>query len=86
MSENLVKIISILTEYTEAESKAISAEDELQSLGIDSLSLVEIIFDLEEAFDVKVPDEADLEAMNLPLTTVANIESLITKLQETLDE
>jgi len=86
VSENLVKIISILTEYTEAESKAISAEDELQSLGIDSLSLVEIIFDLEEAFDVKVPDEADLEAMNLPLTTVANIESLITKLQETLDE
>ncbi len=58
MSEVLAKIIPILSEYSCLDARDINPEDALENLDIDSLSLVEIIFDLEELFDIKIPDEA----------------------------
>ena len=49
-----------------AESRGIAASDvrldaTLHELGIDSLDGLELFFDLEEAFDVKIPDEVARE-------------------------
>jgi acyl carrier protein len=44
-----------------------------EALGIDSLGLVEVIFALEEAFDIKVPVGAHLAATGLDITSIGSI-------------
>ncbi|WP_339723528.1 acyl carrier protein [uncultured Paraglaciecola sp.] len=82
MSQCRTQIRAILLEYSKLSENEINDEDDLENLGIDSLSLVEIIFDLEEMFDIKIPDEATLEEMNLSMSKVKDIEELITTLLE----
>ncbi len=82
MSELLNKIIPILAEYSTLNVEDIHREDSLENLQIDSLSLVEIIFDLEEQFDIKIPDEAELNEMGLSMEDVGNIETLVLTLLE----
>lgn len=77
MSEHLNTIIPILAEYSTLNAEDIHREDSLENLQIDSLSLVEIIFDLEEQFDIKIPDEAELNEMGLSMENVGNIETLV---------
>ncbi len=74
------KIKTILSEYSNLPKSDITEKDSLDNLGIDSLSLVEIIFDLEEEFDVRVPEEAALTDMGLTMTKVNDIDQLITVL------
>lgn len=80
MSLYLDKIIPVLAEYSSLSADEITPEDNLEALEIDSLSLVEIIFDLEELFDIKVPDEAELDNMGLSMTNVKSIAVLVEKL------
>lgn len=80
MSLYLDKIIPILAEYSSLSADEITPEDNLDALDIDSLSLVEIIFDLEELFDIKVPDEAELNSMGLSMTNVKSIAVLVEQL------
>ena len=60
---------------------AIIAEQALESLGIDSLGLVESIFAIEEAFDISVPfnannpTESDFDISNVA-SIIAGIERL----------
>ena len=44
-----------------------------EALGIDSLGLVEVIFALEEAFDIKVPFPAHHGAVGLDTASIASI-------------
>lgn len=61
-------------------SETITAEMELKGdLGIDSLSLVELVVDLEEHFNIEF-DESDLDPANLK--TVGSIYSLVDKYTE----
>lgn len=61
-------------------SETITAEMELKGdLGIDSLSLVELVVDLEERFNIEF-DESDLDPANLK--TVGSIYSLVDKYTE----
>jgi acyl carrier protein len=48
----------ILGRQLKAEPAALRAEDRLrEDLGADSLDLVELIYDFEEAFATRIPDE-----------------------------
>lgn len=40
------------------EGDAIDADTNLQSIGLDSLTLVQLVVELEESFEVTLPDEA----------------------------
>lgn len=46
----------------------------LEELGIDSLSVVEVMFKLEESFDIEMPDE------RVPIRTVQDIADLVDRL------
>lgn len=72
-TKNIVN--SILTEKRFTET--ITSEMDLKGdLGFDSLSLVELIVDLEERFDIEI-DESDLNPATLE--TVGQIYSLVEK-------
>jgi acyl carrier protein len=52
----------------------LSADDSLTDLGIDSLRLVEFIIDLEETFQIAIPDE---EMLAKNFQTVGTVSTLV---------
>ena len=68
------KVVEIIAEQAVLEVSDISLESTLESLGIDSLGLVESIFAIEEAFDIQVPFNAnDPKESNFDISNVATI-------------
>lgn len=53
------KVIAIIAELAVLDVADVRPEATLESLGIDSLGLVESIFAIEEAFDITVPFNAN---------------------------
>ena len=53
------KVIAIIAELAVLDVADVRPEATLESLGIDSLGLVESIFAIEEAFDIAVPFNAN---------------------------
>ncbi len=53
------KVIEIIAEQAVLDPADITLDSTLESLGIDSLGVVESIFAFEEAFDIQVPFNAN---------------------------
>jgi acyl carrier protein len=56
------KVIAILADQALLDVSDVTLDDTLDSLGIDSMGLVETIFAIEEAFDITVPFNANAPA------------------------
>jgi len=77
------KVFEIIAEQAMLDLSDVTAESTLESLGIDSLGLVESIFAIEEEFDVTIPfnanapedSEFDISSVE---TIVTGIERLVT--------
>lgn len=68
------KVIAIIAEQAVLEPSDVSNDSTLESLGIDSLGLVESIFAIEEAFDITVPFNAnEPEASDFDISSVDSI-------------
>ena len=75
------KVIRIIAEQAVLEPSDVSADSTLESLGIDSLVLVESIFAIEEEFDISIPFNAnEPEKSEFDITNVASIVAGIEKL------
>ncbi len=75
------KVIEIIADQAIIETSDVSDESTLESLGIDSLGLVESIFAIEEAFDIQVPFNANQPyESSFDLSSVATIVQGIEKL------
>ena len=75
------KVIDIIAEQAILEPDDVTLESTLESLGIDSMGLVESIFAIEEAFDIQVPFNAnDPSDGDFNISSVASIISGIEKL------
>ena len=60
MNDNVEqKIISILSQHALIDETEISLESTPADLSLDSLNIVEIIFSIEEMFDIKIPFNAN---------------------------
>ena len=76
------KVIEIIADQAIVEPSDLSDESTLESLGIDSLGLVESIFAIEEAFNIQIPfnanqpDESPFDISSVA-TIVKGIEQLI---------
>jgi acyl carrier protein len=55
MDDVAADVIAIIGKRLPPEKRNLDAADRLDDLGIDSLSAVEMIFDLEEKFDIQIP-------------------------------
>ena len=75
------KVIDIIAEQAILEPDDVTLESTLESLGIDSMGLVESIFAIEEAFDIQIPFNAnDPSDGEFNISSVASIISGIEKL------
>lgn len=60
MSDDVAqKVAEIIAEQAMVEPSTIKPETTVEDLGLDSLALVEVVFGIEEAFDVSVPYNAN---------------------------
>ena len=53
------RVVTILAEQALLDPREVRPEATLEDLGIDSLGLVEMVFAIEEAFDIPVPFNAN---------------------------
>ncbi len=53
------QVVAIIAEQALVEPEEVSMDATLESLGIDSLGLVEAVFAIEETFDISVPFNAN---------------------------
>ena len=68
------KVIEIIAERAVLEVEDVSLDSSLDSLGIDSLGLVESIFAIEETFDIQIPFNAnDPQNSDFDISSVATI-------------
>ena len=51
------KVIEIITNYLDIPPSELTPDKTLKSLGVDSLDFVEIFYELEEEFDIDIPQE-----------------------------
>jgi acyl carrier protein len=72
-SDIALRVRTALAEYLKRDVKTIKPGDTLRDdLGLDSLATIELLYRLEEAFDLEIPDN------DLPgLVTVANVTAYI---------
>ena len=79
--EVTTKIIEIIAEQAMVDPAELSTERSLEDLGLDSLALVEVVFGIEEAFDVSVPFNAnDPSDSDFDITSVQAIVDGVKKL------
>ena len=76
------QVIAIIAEQAVLEPSDVTMDSTLESLGIDSLGLVESIFAIEEAFDITVPFNANNpQESDFDISTVASIVAGIERLK-----
>lgn len=72
-------VLAIIGSKVRVENKPmLTREDRLQDLGIESIDAVEMIFDLEEKFDVEIPYNANTAGTEF--STVGDVIDAIQKL------
>ena len=75
------KIIKILSAQTLLDPSEINENLSLEDLGVDSLSLVEIVFSIEETFNIHIPFNAnDPTNSTFDISNVNSIISAVEKL------
>lgn len=70
---SLTKIQQLMQERLGLTEEQLRPEQGLEEIGIDSLAMVEFMFDLEDAFGVRLTDE------RIPIKTIQDIADLIDK-------
>ncbi len=55
--DQLSKIAKIIVETAGCNINDVTEEAELESLGVDSLKAITVLFELEEVFDIEIPNE-----------------------------
>ena len=78
------KIISIVAQQALVDETQISLESTPSDLSLDSLSIVEIIFSIEEMFDITIPFNAN-EPSN-SVFTVDNVSTIVRGVKELIAE
>ena len=76
------KVIAIIAEQAVLDVADVTMDSTMESLGIDSLGLVESIFAIEEAFDISIPfnanepEKSDFDISNMG-AIIAAVEKLV---------
>ena len=75
------RVLEILTNHGQLTSEDISMSSTLESLGIDSVGVVEVIFAIEEEFDINIPYNAnETLSKRLDFSNVLSIVELVSEL------
>ena len=72
MADVLDEVRSIVGKHTSVGVGTLTPETRLDEIGVESVDLVEIVFEIEEQFKIEVPYNANTES-RLEFTTVGQI-------------
>lgn len=70
-------VIGIIAKRLPPEKRNFAAAARLQDLGIDSLDTVEVVFDLEEKFDIQISYNANDAQLETVADVIAAVEKLV---------
>jgi len=77
MSEELIeRVLKVIAASKRIPLETVTIDSEFQQLGIDSMDAVEILFALENEFDITIPDE-DARAVRSIRDMAAGVEKLV---------
>ncbi len=71
-----LRVIEIIAKTAHKPVESITPESTFEALGIDSLDGIQILFALEQEFDISIPDEAAKQIRGIP-DVVAGVQSLL---------
>lgn len=70
-------VIDVISSYMNCQADVISSDSRLDALGIDSLGAITILYELEERFDVEIPNEA--------IESIKNVHDIVNYLELLLE-
>jgi acyl carrier protein len=76
MSDITQRVISVIAKFKKIPVETISEATSLEELGLDSLDGLNLIFELEEEFDITIPDDKAL-AMKTVGEMIQGLEKVI---------
>lgn len=80
MSDVAGGVIEIITKKKRVEKSPVELSDRIEALGIELLDAVEMIFDIEEKFDIEIPYNANTNSPRTEFDTVGDVVNAIEKL------
>lgn len=72
--DTLETVRQLIASAADVRVEDLEAERPLEELGVDSLTVLEVMFQIEDAFGVKMPDE------RVPIRTLKDIADLVDRL------
>jgi len=69
-----VKVANIIIETSGCNFEDITLDVKLESLGVDSLKAITVLFELEEVFDIEIPNEV--------IPTIITVQDIMDKVEE----
>ncbi len=81
MTDVTSDVIDIIAKKKRVDKPTVELSDRLEDLGLESLDAVEMIFDLEEKFDIQIPYNA-----NNPRTEFDTVGEVVRAIQELVDK
>ena len=80
MTDVTSDVIGIIAKKKRVDRPVVEMTDRLEDLGLESLDAVEMIFDLEEKFDIQIPYNA-----NNPRTEFDTVGEVVRAIQQLVD-
>ena len=81
MSTTSDAVLEIVSNHTKVKPEDITPETLMENLAIDSLGMVEIIFELEERFDIEIPESGNIaerfKKFKTPADIIAAVDELV---------
>jgi len=81
MTDVTKDVVDIIAKKKRVEKPTVEMTDRLEDLGLESIDAVEMIFDIEEKFDIQIPVNA-----NNPRTEFDTVEQVVKAVQQLVDE
>ncbi|HVV80692.1 MAG TPA: phosphopantetheine-binding protein [Pseudolabrys sp.] len=82
MSDVAQDVMAIIKKKIRVERDQITMDDKLRDLGLESLDALELVFDIEEKFNVEIPvnaNDANIGGFETVADVVREVEKLVTK-------
>ena len=81
MSDISADVLAIIVKKIPEENRVVTAGDRLEDLGLESVDFLELVFDLEEKFDIQVDYNANTAAEDFQ-----TVQDVINTIEETVEK
>lgn len=74
------RVFAILSKHAKTKPGEITGNTVLEEIGLESIEIVECVFDLEEAFDITIPNPGERADIDTKFTTAAEVVTAVRQL------